>query len=100
MAARVIGFGNQGNLLWDNSFEINDVVSYDLKQLIEVDARKNEIVLLYNYENVIRSKLIKNEEVLEGKSFNDINLKFQDDKIETNNSKFGGLESWYDNKFY
>jgi hypothetical protein len=98
--AIVIGFGNQGNLLWDNSFEINDVISYNLKQLIEVDARDEEIVLLYNYENVIRSKLIKNEDVLEGKSFNNISLKFQDDEIDTNDSEFGGLESWYGNKFY
>jgi hypothetical protein len=99
--AIVIGFGNQGDLHWDNSFEINDVVSYDLRQLIEIDARDDEIVLLYNYENVIRSKLIKNEDVLEGKSFNDINLKFQDDRIEKNDdSEFGGLESWYENKFY
>jgi hypothetical protein len=99
--AIVIGFGNQGDLHWDNSFEINDVVSYDLRQLIEIDARDDEIVLLYNYENVIRSKLIKNEDVLEGKSFNDIDLKFQDDRIEKNDdSEFGGLESWYENKFY
>jgi hypothetical protein len=98
--AIVIGFGNQGELLWDNSFEINDVISFDLKQFVEVDAREDEIVLLYNYENVIRSKLIKNEEVLEGKAFNDINLKFQDDEIEKNNSEFGGLELWYENRFY
>lgn len=98
--AIVIGFGPNGELLWDNSFEINDVISYDLNQFVEVDPREDEIVLLYNYENVIRSKLIRNEEVLEGKSFNDINLLFDDDEIENNNSEFGGLELWYENKFY
>jgi hypothetical protein len=98
--AVVIGFGEQGKLIWDNSFEINDITSYDLKQFVEVDPQKDEIVLLYNYENVIRSKLIKDEEVIEGKSFNDINLKFGDDKIENNESEFGGLESWYDDRFY
>jgi len=98
--AVVIGFGNQGELLWDNSFEINDVISYDLKPYIEIDARKDTLVLLYNYENTIRSKLIKNENVLEGKSFDDISLKFQDDEIENNDSEFGGLELWYKNRFY
>ena len=98
--AIVIGFGNQGELLWDNSFEINDVTSYELKQFVEVDAREDEIVLLYNFENVIRSKLIKNEEVVEGKSFNDISLKFQDDEIEKNDAEFGGLELWFGNRFY
>jgi hypothetical protein len=76
------------------------VISYDLKQLVEVDARKDEIVLLYNYENVIRSKLIQNADVLEGKSFNDINLMFQDDVIEKNDTDFGGLEKWFGNRFY
>ena len=87
-------------MLWDNSFEINDITSYDLKQYVEVDPQEDEIVLLYNYENVIRSKLIKDEEVVEGKSFDDINLKFGDDKIENNDSEFGGLESWYKDRFY
>jgi hypothetical protein len=98
--AVVIGFGDQGKLLWDNSFEINDITSFDLRQFVEIDAQKDEIVLLYNYENVIRSKLIKDEEVIEGKSFDDINLKFEDDKIENNDSEFGGLEAWYKDRFY
>jgi len=98
--AIVIGFGDQGKLLWDNSFEINDVTSYDLKQFVEVDPKSEEIVLLYNYENVIRSKLIMDEEVIEGKSFDDINLKFKSDQIENNDSEFGGLESWYEDRFY
>ncbi len=98
--AVVIGFDHQGNLLWDNSFEINDVMSYNLKQFVHADPRKNEIVLLYNYENVIRSKIIREDEVIEGKSFNDILLKFQDDEVRNNDSEYGGLEKWYDNRFY
>ncbi len=98
--AIVIGFGKQGELHWDNSFEINDITSYDLKQFVEVDPQEDEIVLLYNYESVIRSKLIKDEEVVEGKSFDDINLKFDDDEVENDDSDFGGLESWYKDRFY
>ncbi|MBR9998697.1 MAG: hypothetical protein KFF73_06990 [Cyclobacteriaceae bacterium] len=98
--AVVIGFDKEGNLLWDNSFEINDAMSYQLKQFVHVDPRENDIVLLYNYENVIRTKMIKGEEVIEGKSFNDISLKFQDDEVKTNNSEYGGLEKWYDDRFF
>ena len=49
---------------------------------------------------MIRSKLIQNADVLEGKSFNDINLMFQDDVIEKNDTDFGGLEKWFGNRFY
>jgi len=98
--AVVIGFGDKGKLLWDNSFEINDVMSLSLKQLVEVYPREEDIVLLYNYENVIRTKLIEGEEVIEGKSFNDISLKFQDDEAKSNASEYGGMELWYDEVFY
>ncbi len=98
--AVVIGFDEKGNLLWDNSFEINDVINYYLKQFVHADPKEDKIVLLYNYENVIRSKLIEGNDVLEGKSFSDISLKFEDDEVKTNNSEYGGLEKWYDNKFF
>lgn len=98
--AIVIGFDVQGKLLWDNSFEINDAMSYSLKQFVHVNPQKDKIVLLYNYENVIRSKLIEGDEVVEGKSFNDISLKFQDDEVKNNESEYGGLEKWYKDRFY
>ncbi len=98
--AVVIGFDQKGNLLWDNSFEINDVTSYQLKQFVHVNTRKDDIVLLYNYENTIRSKLIRGNEVLEGKTLNDVSLRFQDDEVKSNDSEYGGLERWYDEKFY
>ncbi len=98
--AVVIGFDGQGKLIWDNSFEINDAMSYNLKQFVHVDPRKDKIVLLYNYENVIRSKLIEGDEVIEGKSFNEISLKFQDDEVKNNESEYGGLEKWYKDRFY
>lgn len=98
--AIVIGFGSKGKLLWDNSFEINDVMSYSLKQFVEAYPREQDIVLLYNYENVIRTKLIEGQEVIEGKSLNDISLKFQDDEAKSNNSEYGGLELWYNEVFY
>lgn len=98
--AVVIGFDSEGKLLWDNSFEINDAMSYNLKQFVHVDPRRDKIVLLYNYENIIRTKLIEGDEVIEGKSFNDISLKFQDDEVKNNESEYGGLEKWYNNRFY
>jgi hypothetical protein len=98
--AIVIGFDRKGRLLWDNSFEINDATSFELKPLVQASARDDRIVLLYNYENVLRTKIIKGNDVLEGKSFNSINLKFQDDEAQDNDSKFGGLEHWYHNTFY
>jgi hypothetical protein len=98
--AVVLGFNEKGKLLWDNSFEINDVVSYKLEKFVNVDIDQDKLVLLYLYENVIRTKLIQGQEVLEGKSFNDIRLKFEDDVVNNSDDEVGGLNTWYDDYFY
>lgn len=98
--AVVLGFDQKGKLLWDNSFEINDVISYNLEKFVNASVEKDKIVLLYLYENVVRSKIISNNKVLEGKAFNDIKLKFEDDVVKNNDNKIGGLEHWYGNNFF
>lgn len=98
--AVVAGFSKKGELLWDNSFEINDVLSYALKENVQISVEDDRIVLLYVYENVIRSKIIQNDEILEGKSFDPIELHFKSDEIRENDKEMEGLEKWYDANFY
>ncbi len=98
--AVLIGFDNNGKLQYDNSFEINDVLSYQLDPLVSVGVENDQVVLLYTYENVIRSKIIKRSEVIEGKAFNDIKLKFEDDIVHNNDADIGGLKKWYGNYFF
>jgi len=98
--AVIIAFDKTGKVLWDNSFEINDVTSFTLDQFVQPSIQDDQIVLLYIYENVIRSKIIRGNEILEGKVFNDIQLKFEDDVIKNNELEFGGIEKWYNDYFF
>jgi len=98
--AVVIAFNEKGKLLYDNSFEINDVLSYRLDQLVSVNIQDGKLILLYTYEDVIRSKIIQGDQVLEGKSFNEIELAFDNDIIHNDNSKVGGLKKWYGDYFF
>ena len=98
--AVVIGFDKKGNVLWDDSFEIEDVLSYNLDQFVHADIKDDHIVLLYMYDNEIRTKIIKRKEVLEGKSFDAIKLTFEDDVLRDTYSEISGLEPWYDDTFY
>ena len=93
-------FDKSGTLLWDNSFEINDVTSYDLQQFVHVGTSGDEVALLYMFENVIRSKIIKSDEIIEGKTFNDIELTFEDDEVRVSDNEVGGLSVWYGKTFY
>ncbi len=99
--AVIIGFNKQGEVLWDNSFQIDDVVSYNLEQFVHADVNDGKVVLLYAYENEIRSKLIEGSDVIEGKSFDNLRLTFQDDIVndKSSNSDIAGFEKWYDDKF-
>ena len=90
--AVIIAFDPTGKLLYDNSFEINDVLTTQLDQLVNINVQDEKIILLYTYENVIRSKIIQGDEVLEGKSFNEIALAFEEDIVSNNNSEMGGLK--------
>lgn len=99
--AVVIGFDRRGRLMWDNSFEVNDVVSWTLDQYVHVSHKKDKTALLYLYDNEIRTKIIEKDDVVEGKSFDELKLSFDYDEVKNDSGReYGGLEDWYDNTFY
>lgn len=98
--AVLIGFDKKGNLTWDNSFEINDVLSPNLQKYVQILPFEDCTVLLYMYENVVRSKIIKKDEVLEGKATEEIATLYEDDEVRRNDFDMGGLEEWYGRYFF
>jgi len=100
--AVIIGFDKEGNILWDNSFETRDITSFELKDFVRTynDTERNRIVLLYMYNNEVKTKIIKEEEVIEGKNFKPLPLSGGGDEIvRTSRNSAEGLEHWYDNYF-
>ncbi len=100
--AVVVGFSKSGDILWDNSFEINDVQTPVLREFVKVtvDEDGDKIVLLYLYDNTIRSKIIKGNEILEGITFNPVKLSYESDEAKSTDKEVEGLEIWYDNKLF
>ncbi|HEU5146907.1 MAG TPA: hypothetical protein VFT90_09335 [Chryseosolibacter sp.] len=101
--AVVMGFDDDGRLLWDNSFEINDVKTYTLEQFVKLEVLPDRLALMYLYENNIRTKIIQDDHVLEGKTIDPIetfrnNDVVRDDRNE--NNKNNKLEYWYNNYLY
>lgn len=93
--AVIIGFNKQGKLIWDNSFEINDVRTFTLEQFVKMDLQDDKIVLLYLFDNRIRSKIIQNNAVLEGKSISSLN----ESPDSPEDQRVGKLEYWYNGHF-
>lgn len=98
--AVVMGFNNDGDLLWDNSFEINDVKTFTLEQFVKLEIQEDKIALLYLFENELRTKIIKGNQVLEGKISEPIETKIDKDIISRNTSDINHLEYWYTQYFY
>lgn len=98
--AIVVGVDKNGKIVWDNSFDIEDVIASHLDQFVHVTSSDGEIVLLYMFENVIRSKIIREGEVLDGKAYNNLKLSFEYDIVKDDDSEYGGFEDWYGNNFY
>jgi hypothetical protein len=98
--AVVMGFDQQGNLLWDNSFEINDVKTYTLEQFVKLEVQGDRIALLYLFDNELRTKIIQDDQVLEGKSFKNIKMKFDKDEVTKEQIAMSKLDYWYRDYFY
>ena len=97
--AIVIGFSRTGKLLWDNSFEINDVKSFSLEQFVKIQPATTHVNLLYLFHSTIRTKIIKDSEVLEGKTSEDIKTEFESDKVQKTDA-LSRLDYWYPGYFY
>ncbi|HLT71322.1 MAG TPA: hypothetical protein VKZ75_01660 [Cyclobacteriaceae bacterium] len=98
--AIIIGFDKDGNLLWDNSFEINDVKTYFLEQFVRFSVRDDKITLLYLFDNQIRTKIIRDNQVLEGQTIDPIRTLYEDDKLVREKRNNSHLNYWYGNNFY
>jgi hypothetical protein len=98
--AVVIGFDRNGKLKWDNSFEINDVRTFQLQQFVKIIPEKDRIVLLYLFDNALRTKIIKNGEVLEGKEVVELRGQFKEDVIKPKETEKSNLDYWYGNTFF
>ena len=93
--AVVMGFNEDGKLLWDNSFEINDVKTQSLEQFVKVEVLEDRLALMYVFENHIRTKIIKDDLVLEGKTVDPISTFHSNEVVRDDNNEKNRLEYWY-----
>lgn len=98
--AIVMGFNTTGKLLWDNSFEINDVRTFTLEQFVKLEMEKDKIALMYLFDNAIRTKIIQDNQVLEGKSSDPIKTGNPNEISVKGFSEKNRLEYWYKNYLF
>ena len=98
--AVVMAFNAEGKVLWNNSFEIEGIQSLTLQEFVEVHVNRDRIVLLYLYDGEIRSKVIREDTMEEGKFFDPIEVKFGQEVVQRNENDVSILERWYADYFF
>jgi hypothetical protein len=93
--ATVLAFDTNGKLQWDNTFEINDVKTFNLEQFVKLKADKEKITLLYLFDNKLRSKVIAGSNVIESKNIEPIKTLAEDDVVIKDITMMNKLEYWY-----
>lgn len=95
--AFVASFNNQGDKLWDNSFELREMLTEGLERRVNTFLLDEEVVLAYSYGGRIASKIIRGAEVVEGVAYDQIQSFHPKDQI---NDDYGSaMQHWYGNYF-
>jgi hypothetical protein len=93
-SAIIAGFDKTGNLKWDNSMEIRNLISTELDPKVNVYFSSSDtMVLCYSSEARIASKIIWKNEVVEKLDFSAMDQMYPEDKM-LNESK-NNMVPWY-----
>ncbi|MEZ5195690.1 MAG: hypothetical protein R2764_04625 [Bacteroidales bacterium] len=90
-------FDQNGNKLWDNGMEIFNILSFDLKKRVCLYFDKNDIILAYNREGKVASKIINGPKVVEGVGYYPLETTYANDKVMDDTKS--NMEYWYGNYF-
>lgn len=95
--AIVAGFDKDGKMLWDNIFEISDILTFNLKERVKVLGNPDMLTLVYSQGGSIKSNVISGGKIVEEKEKTKIETNYSDDKVKAN--YYSDLDYWYNNYF-
>lgn len=93
----VAAFDPKGNLLWDNTFAIKDILSYELKENVLVHFDGETQVLLYYVDGDIISKIIKGSSIVAEDERTAVPTVNDDERVVY--ESYGKIQHWYDSYF-
>ncbi len=96
--AIIAGFDKSGNLKWDNSMEIRNLISPELDPKVNVFCLSSDtMVLCYSSEARIASKIIRENEIVEKLDFSAMDQMYPEDKMLTESKNY--MIPWYGSFF-
>lgn len=96
----IVAFDANGNVMWDQSFKLEDVKLASVEQASDFCLVRNKLSILYKKESELKIKSIalqsdESQEITEKIKTND-----PVDEIRSEKDYEGGVRQWYNNTFY
>jgi hypothetical protein len=98
--ASIIAFDKSGRLIWDNMMEIMDKESQILEDLVHIYPEPYRTIMMYMRENEIVYQVVNRNDIIEPKTYKEVALEYEDDKIRSFTYEIEGLRHWYDEYFF
>jgi hypothetical protein len=89
--AVVAGFDKNGQLLWDNSFKMDNVKTMRLEQFVKIQPFEDKLEMLYLNENNLTSKTILEADVIQNKVTRSLYATNPKNVL----TEFNKLDNWY-----
>ncbi len=91
-------FDNKGIKVWDNGMEIFNILTFNLeKRVCTFFPDSSQMVLTYNHDGKIASKIIDGDKTVEGVDYYPIETTYSNDKIMADSKS--NIFYWYNNYF-
>ena len=91
------GFDKNGNIAWDNTMEINDLMTFRPEEKISLYFTGNDLVLCYVNEGKIAYKIVRGNEVIEKLDYVPLEMLNAEDKVVSESKS--RIVYWYGNYF-
>ncbi len=100
--AILVGFNINGSMIWDNSIELNDIISIEEIKYVKVNVnnQSKNIFLLYFHKGIITLKLINQNKNLIDKSSIELSTLYKQDIIQESEKIMEGFQHWYGNNYF
>jgi hypothetical protein len=93
----IAGFDKSGKLLWDNAIDIRNLLSFELNPKVTCHEQGKYVVMAYQGDGKIASKIIQQNEIIEKLDFTPVELQYPNDKLISETKSM--MIPWYDNFF-
>lgn len=93
----VCGISKNGDLLWDNNFALNNILTYQLQPRISFFLDSTDLVMAYNHNGEIVSMIIQGNKVVQNAEYSKVETLSPSDFVLENEKS--DIIYWYKNYF-